>query len=117
VSFYRLRQGRSILVWGKFRTDDGRGYVIDDIAALALITHQRFERGEDNGEVRIIETCHLVTERFTPPRTLDDKQSFALHKLLDDVTLPWMKPCRDMETFFEELFRWVALSHNTRRCH
>src|SRR6266702_2794184 len=116
VTRYRLCQRCSILFWGKIRTHDGGWDVIDSVAALILIAHQRLERREDDGEVRKVEASHLVTERFSPASTLNDEQAFTLDELLDDITLPGMKACGDVKALSQECFGGIALPRN-RRCH
>src|SRR5260370_25843737 len=104
VTSYRLCQRCSILFWGKVRTNDGGWNVIDIVAALTLIAHQCLEWREDDGEGRKVEPSHLITQRFAPACTLNDKQAFTLEELFDDITLPRMKACGDVKAFSQECF-------------
>ena len=49
----------------------------------------------------IIETRHLVAERFAPASALDDEQAFSRDKLFNDLALAGMKACRDVKAFPE----------------
>src|SRR5262249_19821700 len=48
VTRYSLLQRRPVLFWREVRTDDGCGYGVNIVAALALVAHQCFQRGEDD---------------------------------------------------------------------
>src|SRR5437660_11528467 len=96
-----LLKGYSILFLTKIRADNGGRDSIDVIAALALISHESFERRKDDGEMRIVQAGHLVTQRFTPTRTLNCQHSPALNKLFDNLTLPWMKARGYVKTLCE----------------